>query len=259
MEENLASFYLNITLRRLNRGDEGLAGELKGSQVGHSDNISGSWGVEDDVKRVKQTVVGEDLVLLLEVIGSVQKLNLSIELTGVGVKKDLDLIDSGVEVDRVHGSSLDVPSLVGGEEVRALSDHGRTGVSGSGVEGEVSGAGVVDINGGGLVTGADQGLDGAHHTVLGVGLDLHGSPVGSDPELDERFNGSAVGVDANLDDFLVGVGELPMLTGGTLDANGSADVGKVPFGGSGRQSSLRRGSGGIDGEGTGRGGGKSDD
>eukprot|EP01083_Nonionella_stella_P199978 732874_1 len=247
-------------IRFLNRGNEGLAGELKRSQVGNSDNISSSRGVKDDVKRVEQTIVGEYLVLLLEVIGTIQKLHLGIELTSVRVKEDLDLIHGGVKVDGVHGTSLDVSALVGAEEVRALSHHGGTGVSRGGIEGEVARAGVVDVDGRGLVPRPDETLDGAHHAVFGVGLDLHGSPVGSDPELDEGLDGSAVGVDADLDDLLVGVGELPVLAGGTLDADGSADVGEVPFGCGGRKGGFGGcRSGGVHGEGIGRGGGKSNE
>lgn len=172
---------LELSIIYLYRGNESLAGELKRRQVGNSDNISGSWGVEDDVKRVKQTVVGENLILLLEVIGTVQKLDLSIELTRISVKEDLDLLHGGIKVDGMDGSTLNVSALVLAEEVGALSNHGRTGVRSGSIEGEVSGAGVVDIHGSRLVTRANQGLDGTHHTVLGVGLDLHGSPVGSDP------------------------------------------------------------------------------
>mmetsp|Transcript_11038 Transcript_11038/g.23947 ORF Transcript_11038/g.23947 Transcript_11038/m.23947 type:complete len:292 (+) Transcript_11038:111-986(+) len=244
----------------LNRSDESLARELKGSQVGHSDDVSSARGIEDDVKGVEQTIVGEDLVLLLEVIGAVQQLNLSIKLTGVRVQEDLNLVDGGIEVNRVHGSSLDVTPLVVGEEVSTLLDHARTSVCRGSVEGEVTGSGVVDIDGGGLVTGADERLDRAHHPVLSVGLNLHGGPVGSDPELDEGLNGAAIRVNADLNDLLVGVGELPVLARGSLDAYRSADRGDVPLG-------RRHGEGGlgggrsrcVDGEGIGRGGGESDE
>ena len=144
---------------------------------------------------------------------------MGIELTCIGVKADLDLFHGGIKVDRVDSSSLDVSALVGGEEVSALLDHGRLGVCGGGIEGEVTGSGVVNINGGSLVTGTNEGLDGAHHTVLGVGLDLHGGPVGSNPELDEGFNGTSIGVNTDLDNLLVGVGELPMFTRGSLDTD----------------------------------------
>ena len=166
---------------------------------------------------------------MLEVIGSVQELYLGVELTGVGVQQDLNLVDGGVKVDRVDGSSLNVASLVGGQEVGALGGEAGLGVRGGGVEGEISGSGVVDVDGGGLVTGADEGLDGAHEAVLGVGLDLHGGPVGSDPQFDEGFGGAAVGIDGYLDDFLVGVGEFPMLTRLTLDTDRAANGGEVPF------------------------------
>ena len=131
----------------------------------------------------------------------------------------------------MDGPSLDVSAGVGGEEIRALLHHGWLGVSRGGIEGEITWSGVVNVNGGGLVTCTDEGLDGAHHTVLGVGLDLHGGPVGSDPELNESLDGAAGGVNADLDDFLVGVGELPVLTGGTLNADRAADCAEVPFAG----------------------------
>ena len=246
--------YIRINKRKLNRGNESLAGELKRSQVGNSDNISSSGCVEDNVQGVKKTIVGENLVLLLEVIGSIQKLHLSIQLTCVGVKQDLHLIHGGIKVDRVHGTSLNVSALVGGKEVGTLSNHGGSGVTCGSIEGEVTGSSVVDINSGSLVTGSNQGLDGAHHTILGVCLDLHGGPVGSDPQFNEGFDGTSIGVDAHLDNFLVGIGELPVLTGGTLDADRAADVGKVPFGGGGGESRLGCTHGGVDGEGIGRGG-----
>lgn len=179
---------------------------------------------------------------------------MGIELTCIGVKADLDLLDGGIKVDRVNGSSLNVSALVGGEEVSTLLDHGRLGIRSGSIEGEVTGSGVVNINSGSLVTCTNQGLDGAHHTILGVGLDLHGGPVGSDPKLDESFDGTSIGVNTNLDNLLVGVGELPMFTGGTLDTYRAADVGKVPFRGQGVKG---RGLGNgllVDGESIGRGG-----
>jgi len=178
---------------------------------------------------------------------------LGIELTCIGVKADLDLFHGGIEVDRVDGSTLDVSSGVGREEIGALLDHGRLGICGGGIEGEVTGSGVVNINGSGLVTGANEGLDGAHHTVLGVGLNLHGSPVGSDPKLDEGFDGTSIGVNTNLDNLLVGVGELPMFTRGTLDTYRAADGAEVPFGGHGVEG-RGFGNGLVDGEAVGRGG-----
>ena len=196
----------------LSRSDEGFAGELKRCQVGNSNNVSTSRGVEHDVQRVEHTIVCENLILLLEVIGPVQELHLSIELTCVRVQQDLNRVNGSIKVDRVHGASLNVSSGVGGEEVSALGGHLGAGVGGSGVEGEVSRSGVVDIDGGGLVTSSDQGLDGTHHTILGVRLDLHGSPVGPDPQFDEGLDGAAIGVNADLYDFLVGIGEFPVLT-----------------------------------------------
>lgn len=182
---------------------------------------------------------------MLEVIGTVQQLHLRVELTGVGVEEDLDLIHGGVEVDGVHGAPLDVPSLVGREEVGALGGETRLGVRGGGVEGKVSRSGVIDVDGGGLVPGPDERLDGTHEPVLGVGLDLHGGPVGSDPQFDEGFHGAAVGVHGHLDDFLVGVGEFPVLARLALDADRAADAGQVPFGGyGGLEGDGRSGDGG---------------
>mmetsp|Transcript_31124 Transcript_31124/g.66675 ORF Transcript_31124/g.66675 Transcript_31124/m.66675 type:complete len:260 (-) Transcript_31124:59-838(-) len=243
----------------LRGSDEGLAGEFKRSQVGHSDHVPGTGGVENDVQRVEQTVVSENLVLLLEVVGSVQELNLSIELTGVGVKEDLNLVNRCIEVDRMDGSSLDVSALVGGEQILPLGGQGRLSVARGGIEREVTGSGVIDIDGSNLVTGSDQSLDGAHHTVFCVGLHLHGGPVGSDPQLDQCLDGAAIGVNSDLDNFLVGIGELPVLTRHTLDPDASPDVGKVPCIGGG----LERGGGphcrgGVHREGIG-GGGKRDE
>jgi len=213
----------------LSRSDKSFARELKRCQVGNSDNISTSRGVEDNVQRVQQTVIGEHLKLLLEVIGSVQKLDLSIELTGIGVQQNLNLVHGGIKVYGMDSTSLNVTSLVGGQKVGTLGGKAGLGIGGSGIEGEVTGSGVIDIDGGGLVPGSDEGLNGAHETVLGVGLDLHGGPVGSDPQFDEGFDGAAIGIDGHLHDFLVGVGEFPVLTRLTLDADRAADGGEVPF------------------------------
>lgn len=121
---------------------------------------------------------------MLEVIGSVQKLDLSIELTGIGVQQDLNLVYGGIKVYGMDGTSLDVTSLVGGQEVGALGGKAGLGIGSGGIEGEVTGSGVIDIDGSSLVPRSDECLDGAHETVLGVGLDLHGGPVGSDPQFD---------------------------------------------------------------------------
>lgn len=134
----------------------------------------------------------------------------------------------------MDGSPLDVTSLVGGQEVGALGGEAGLGIRSGSIQGEVSGSGVIDIDGGGLVPGPDERLDGTHEPVLGVGLDLHGGPVGSDPQFNEGFHRAAVGVHGHLDDFLVGVGEFPVFTRLTLDADGATDAGEVPFGGYGR-------------------------
>lgn len=192
---------------------------------------------------------------MLEVIGSVQKLHLGIELAGVGVQQDLDLVHGGIEVDGMDGSSLDVTSLVGGQKVSALGGKAGLGIGSGSIEGEVAGSGVIDIDSGGLVPRADQGLNGTHESVLGVGLDLHWGPVGSDPQLDEGLDGTAVGIDGHLHDFLVGVGELPVFTRLALDADGASDGGEVPFGGyCGFEGDARSGGGAVEGEAVGAGG-----
>lgn len=118
---------------------------------------------------------------MLEVIRSVQKLHLGIELAGIGVKQDLNLVHGGIKVDGMDGPSLDVASLVGGQKVGALGGEAGLGIGSCGIEGEVTGSGVINIDSGGLVPRSDQGLNGAHEPILRVGLDLHGGPVGSDP------------------------------------------------------------------------------
>ncbi len=115
-----------------------MQGNSRGGEVGHPDDVPGPGGVEDDVQRVEETVVREDLVLLLEVVGTVEELDLGIELTGIGVQEDLHLLDGRVDVDGVDGPALNVPSLIGSEEVGPSSYHGRSGVRRGGVEGEKS-------------------------------------------------------------------------------------------------------------------------
>lgn len=182
----------NLKPGSLSRSNKGFAGELKRRQVGDSNYISTSRGVENNVQRVEQTIVGEHLELLLEVVGSVQQLHLCIELTGIGVQQHLDLIHRCIEVHRMNGTSFNVTSLVRRQKICTLSSQTGLGIRRCGVKRKIPGASVVDIDCGGLVPSADKGLNWTQESVLGVCLDLHGGPVGSDPQFNEGLNGAPI-------------------------------------------------------------------
>lgn len=131
-------------------GDVSLARKLKRGKVGDSDDVSASGGVKDDVKGVEETVVGENLVFLLGVVGSVKDLDLSLKLTGLGVEKNLNLINSGVKVNRVHGTSLDVTSLSHIDEPVTDTRVRGLGVTRSRIEREVLGTLVGNVVAAGL-------------------------------------------------------------------------------------------------------------
>ena len=122
-------------------------------------------------------------------------------------------------------ASLDVGALDLVGEVVAEVRERRLGVGGRAGDGELVRAGVLDLDGGLLVAGADDALEGTLVTVVRVGLHGHGGPVGADPELDVGVHGTAVGGHVNLDELLVDVGELKGATGLAEDALLVTDVG----------------------------------
>lgn len=233
----------------LNLGDVGPEGELEGGDVADADGVGGLGSVDDDVEAVEDTVVGEDLKGLLVVVGGVEDLDLGVELAEVGLEEDLGLLDGGVEGDGVDGSSaLDVGALdLVGEVVAEVGERGL-GVGGRAGDGELVRAGVLDLDGGLLVAGADDALEGTLVAVVRVGLHGHGGPVGADPELDVGVHGTAIGGHVDLDELLVDVGELPGATGLAEDALLVTDVGGL---GGGAEGGSPVGTGGADVEGGG--------
>ena len=140
-------------------------------------------------------------------------------------------------------ASLDVGALdLVGEVVAEVRERGL-GVGGRAGDGELVRAGVLDLDGGLLVAGADDALEGTLVAVVRVGLHGHGGPVGADPELDVGVHGTAVGGHVDLDELLVDVGELPGATGLAEDALLVTDVGGL---GGGAEGGSPAGAGGAD-------------
>ena len=228
----------------LNLGDVGPEGELEGGDVADADGVGGLGGVDDDVEAVEDAVVGEDLEGLLVVVGGVEDLDLGVELAEVGLEEDLGLLDGGVEGDGVDGSAaLDVGALDLAGELVAEVREGGLGVGGRAGDGQLVRAGVLDLDGGLLVAGADDALEGALVAVVRVGLHGHGGPVGADPELDVGVHGAAVGGHVDLDELLVDVRELPGAAGLAEDALLVTDVGAL---GRGAEGGSPAGAGGAD-------------
>mmetsp|Transcript_24126 Transcript_24126/g.50159 ORF Transcript_24126/g.50159 Transcript_24126/m.50159 type:complete len:234 (+) Transcript_24126:440-1141(+) len=143
------------------------------------------------------------------------------KLTRAGVQHDLDLFDFGVKQKGLDGTAtLHVLGLDFGVVGHGVADigQGTTGVVGRRLEGHFVLSSVEDFNGGLLVTSGQQELDGTLEAVFTVGLELHGGPVGADPQVGFHVSRATVTLDGNLDHFLVNVGELPGLSGLTFDA-----------------------------------------
>ena len=159
----------------------------------------------------------------------------------------MGLLDGGVEGDGVDGTAtLNVGSLDLVGEVVAKVGEGGLGVGGRAGDGELVGAGVLNLDGGLLVAGSDDALERTLVAVVRVGLEGHGGPVGSDPKLNVGVHGTAVGGHVDLHELLVDIGELPRATGLTEDALLITDVGGL---GSRAESGTPVGTGSSDVEG----------
>ena len=218
-------------------GNVGVTREFNGGLVLDTDGVTAAWlvAVEDGVEGVLDTIVGEDLELLLDVVGAVQQFDDSVQLTGVGLDVYTNL--PGVGIKRERSDSVTTLhdfrwSADGFGDLGADVVERRLGVRAGDLEWVFHGSDVADFDFGNLAAGSDEDLTWEFQTIITEGLQLHGGPVGTDPQLDVSGQRTSHGGHGELDGILVDIVEAEGLTRvHTFASDWGGDAGEVPAGG----------------------------